>query len=83
MSNEKISLTEAEVEALTGLRVKTLQRWRSGWAAVSGIQQRTCVVGLTARQAAATTLSRRSGLRRDDEATQREWQRPHLRPASG
>jgi predicted DNA-binding transcriptional regulator AlpA len=28
MSNEKISLTEAEVEALTGLRVKTLQRWR-------------------------------------------------------
>ena len=28
MSNEKISYTEMEVEALTGLRVKTLQRWR-------------------------------------------------------
>jgi predicted DNA-binding transcriptional regulator AlpA len=28
MSNEKISFTEVEVEALTGLRVKTLQRWR-------------------------------------------------------
>ena len=28
MSNEKISLTETEVEALTGLKVKTLQRWR-------------------------------------------------------
>jgi len=28
MSNERISFTEAEVEALTGLRVKTLQRWR-------------------------------------------------------
>ena len=28
MSSEKISYTETEVEALTGLRVKTLQRWR-------------------------------------------------------
>jgi hypothetical protein len=28
MNNEKISYTETEVEALTGLRVKTLQRWR-------------------------------------------------------
>lgn len=28
MSNEKISYTEAEVESLTGLRAKTLQRWR-------------------------------------------------------
>jgi predicted DNA-binding transcriptional regulator AlpA len=28
MNNEKISYTEAEVESLTGLRVKTLQRWR-------------------------------------------------------
>ena len=28
MIQEKISYTEKEVEALTGLRVKTLQRWR-------------------------------------------------------
>jgi predicted DNA-binding transcriptional regulator AlpA len=28
MNNEKISYTETEVEALTGLKVKTLQRWR-------------------------------------------------------
>ncbi len=28
MNTEKISYTETEVEALTGLRVKTLQRWR-------------------------------------------------------
>lgn len=28
MTNDRISYTEAEVEALTGLRVKTLQRWR-------------------------------------------------------
>lgn len=28
MNQEKISYTEKEVEALTGLRVKTLQRWR-------------------------------------------------------
>jgi predicted DNA-binding transcriptional regulator AlpA len=28
MNNERISYTETEVEALTGLRVKTLQRWR-------------------------------------------------------
>ena len=28
MTNGKISYTETEVEALTGLRVKTLQRWR-------------------------------------------------------
>jgi len=29
MSNEKISFTETEVAELTGLRLKTLQRWRS------------------------------------------------------
>jgi predicted DNA-binding transcriptional regulator AlpA len=28
MSSEKISYTEKEVEAVTGLRVKTLQAWR-------------------------------------------------------
>ena len=28
MNTEKISYTETEVEVLTGLRVKTLQRWR-------------------------------------------------------
>ena len=28
MNNEKISFTEMEVEEVTGLRVKTLQRWR-------------------------------------------------------
>ena len=28
MAEEKISYTEAEVEQLTGLRIKTLQRWR-------------------------------------------------------
>lgn len=28
MIQERISYTEKEVEALTGLRVKTLQRWR-------------------------------------------------------
>jgi predicted DNA-binding transcriptional regulator AlpA len=28
MNNEKISFTESEVEALTGLKKKTLQRWR-------------------------------------------------------
>lgn len=28
MNQEKISYTEKEVEALTSLRVKTLQRWR-------------------------------------------------------
>jgi hypothetical protein len=28
MIDEKLSYTEAEVEQLTGLRIKTLQRWR-------------------------------------------------------
>jgi predicted DNA-binding transcriptional regulator AlpA len=28
VNQEKISYTEKEVESLTGLRVKTLQRWR-------------------------------------------------------
>lgn len=28
MSNEKISFTEVEVSDLTGLKIKTLQRWR-------------------------------------------------------
>ena len=28
MSNEKISFTETEVSELTGLKIKTLQRWR-------------------------------------------------------
>lgn len=37
MSNEKISYTEKEVEALTGLKRKTLHRWRLMACILSGL----------------------------------------------